>query len=184
MEGGSHMNFVALNQNIFNKSMVIGSGPKEGISKEPIVTAKSLKVYLNGTHAMPSHGELENGITIGEMKHPYAMAGMPDCSGNLSYEFWTTKEEYLIIIRLKLDEFSNGPSEAAADLLALIKRDQLPDNLEDSEENYEAIAKEMMFCHFDSLFEFYDNIEGMSDWTFEDDVLHSIIQNYFELNKA
>ena len=72
---------------------------------------------------MPEHEDLDTCFTIGSMTHPHAMFGMPGSSGNLSYEFWVTEKEYIIVVRLKLDEFTNGDSEPAADILSLVKKD-------------------------------------------------------------
>jgi hypothetical protein len=183
MTTAEHMNYLALNQNILNKLMVIGSSPSGGGSKTPKTTLKGLKVYLNGEHVMPLHSELDELYTIGSMTHPDAMNGMPGCGGELSYEFWVTKEEYIIIVRLKLDESINGESEPAADILTIVKKAELPENIEDIEKNYPIISQEMMLCHFDSLFEFYENIESTEDWCFNDDTLYSYVKHHFDLKK-
>ena len=181
MNSSTRMNYLALNQNILNKGLTIGAGPQEGTSKTPIITAEGLQVFLNGTHVIPEPGELDKWFTIGSMIHPYAMSGMPGASGEISYEFWVTKMEYIIIVRLKLDEFTCGESEPAAEILALVQRNCLPNNLKDTEESYSIISREMLLCHFESLFEFYDSIEELDEWTFEDDALYSFVQYYFEL---
>jgi len=184
MKEGNHMNYIALNQNIFNKAFVFGSGPKEGTSLSPIITFEGLKVYLNGVHVMPESSELNEVSSIGGMTHPNAMYGMPGCSGDLTYELWVTSKEYLIIVRLKLDEMTNGDSDPEVDILALINRNEIPDNIEDSEENYFLISQEMILCHFDLLFEFYDGIEDLNDWTFEEDALYSIVKYHFDLKES
>jgi hypothetical protein len=102
-------------------------------------------------------------------------------SGEISYEFWVTEMEYIIIVRLKLDESTCGESEPAADILALVKRNSLPKHLNDTLESYSIISREMLLCHFDSLFEFYNSIEELDEWTFEDDTLFSFVQYHFEL---
>ena len=175
------MNYLALNQNILNKPLVIGKGPQEGSSVTPITTFHGLRVYLNGTHAMPEHEDLDKCFTIGSMTHPHAMMGMPDCSGVLSYEFWVTEKEYIIVVRLKLDEFANGESEPAADILSLVKKNEIPEIIEQNEESYAMICQEMMLCHLESLFEFYENLEDLNDWSFEDDTLYSNVEYHFEL---
>ena len=184
MEAQNHMNYLALNQNILNKSLVIGSGPKEGSSEKPTTSFHGLQVYLNGTHAMPEHEELDKGFTIGSMTHPYAMIGMPGSSGDLSYEFWVTEKEFIIIVRLKLDEFTNGDSEPAADILALVKRNEIPENIEQSEESHAIISQDMMLCHLESLFEFYETLEDLDDWSFEDDTLYSYVEHHFKLKNS
>ena len=184
MASADHMNYLALNQNILNKGLVIGAGPREGTSETPITTAKGLKVFLNGTHVIPEHKELDKGSKIGSMIHPDAMSGMPGSSGELSYEFWVTKKEYIIIVRLKLDESAYGKSEPAADILAMVKRAELPDNIKDTEEYFPIISAEMILCHFDSLFEFYESMDATDDWTFNDDTLYSYVERHFELKKA
>jgi hypothetical protein len=184
MKAQNHMNYLALNQNILNKSLVIGGGPQEGSSVTPITTFNGLQVYLNGTNSMPEHEELDKCFTIGSMVHPYAMSGMPGSSGELSYEFWVTEKEYIIVVRLKLDEFTNGASDPAADILALVKRDEIPENIEQNEESYTILSQDMMLCHLESLFEFYEALEDLDDWSFEDDTLYSYVEYYFELKKA
>ena len=181
MKAENHMNYLALNQNIFNKPLVIGKGPQEGNSESPINTFNGLQVYLNGTHAMPEHEELDTFFTIGSMVHPYAMHGMPGTSGDLSYEFWVIEKEYIIVVRLKLDEFTNGASEPAADILAMVKRDQIPEDIKQNEEGYPIISQDMMLCHLESLFEFYETIDDLNEWTFEDDTLYSYIEHHFDL---
>ena len=183
MNSSTHMNYLALNQNILNKVLVFGSGPQEGTSEIPITTAEGLQVYLNGMHVIPDHEELDKWFEIGSMNHPNAMSGMPGSSGEISYEFWITEMEYVIIVRLKLDKSSCGESEPAADILALVKRNSLPEHLKelDNLENYSIISRDMLLCHFESLFEFYNNIDELNEWTFEDDTLFSFVQYHFEL---
>lgn len=184
MKEGNHMNHLALNQNIFNKTLVFGSGPQEGTSLSPTSTFEGLKVYLNGVHVMPEFTELNEGSLIGRMTHPNAMDGMPGISGELTYELWDTSKEYLIVVRLKLDEMANGDSDPAVDILALIKRDELPSNIADSEDNFSLIAKEMILCHFDLLFEFYDSLDDLDDWTFEEDELYTLVKHHFDLKES
>ncbi len=181
MKAQNHMNYLALNQNILNKPLVIGKGPQEGSSVTPITTFHGLQVYLNGMHEMPEHEDLDTCFTIGSMVHPDAMMGMPGSSGNLSYEFWITEKEYIIVVRLKLDEFTNGESEPAADILSLVKKDEIPETIKQNEESYAMICQEMMLCHLESLFEFYENLEDLDDWSFEDDTLYSFVEDHFEL---
>ena len=184
MNTQNHMNYLALNQNILNKPLVIGEGPQEGSSETPITTFHGLQVYLNGTHAMPEHEDLVKCLTIGSMTHPHAMMGMPDCSGDLSYEFWVTEKEYIVVVRLKLDEFANGESEPAADILSLVKKDEIPEIIEQNEENYPMICQEMMLCQLEALFEFYEKLEDLNDWSFEDDTLYSHVVHHFELKNS
>ena len=184
MNTQNHMNYLALNQNILNKPLVIGKGPQEGSSETPITTFHGLQVYFNGTHAMPEHEDLDRCFTIGSMTHPDAMLGMPGSSGHLSYEFWVTEKEYIIVVRLKLDEFTNGESEPAADILSLVKKDEIPDIIEQNEENYPMICQEMMLYHLESLFEFYEKLENLNDWSFKDDTLYSYVEYHFELKNS
>ena len=118
------------------------------------------------------------------MVHPYAMNGMPGSSGELSYEFWVTEKEYIIVVRLKLDEFTNGASEPATDILALVKRDEIPENIKQNEESYPIISQDMMLCHLESLFEFYETLKDLDEWSFEDDTLYSYVEYHFELKNA
>ena len=184
MNSETHMNYLALNQNILNKPLVIGKGFREGESKTPITTFHGLQVYLNGTHTMPEHEELDKCFTIGSLTHPYAMMGMPGSSGEISYEFWVTEKEYIIVIRLQLNDFGEQEATPAAEILSLVKRDEIPGNIEQNKESYATICQDMMLCHLESLFEFYETIDELDDWSFEDDTLYSYVENHFELKKA
>jgi len=132
---------------------------------------------------MPEHDELDKRFEIGSMIHPDAMSGMPGSSGEISYDFWVTKKEYIIIVRLKLDESTCGESDPAIDILALVQRASLPNNLKDTEESYSIISTEMLLCHFASLFEFYESIEELDEWTIDDN-LYAFVQKHFELKNA
>ena len=184
MNSETHMNYLALNQNILNKPLVIGKGFREGERKTPITTFHGLQVYLNGTHTMPEHEELDKCFTIGSLTHPDAMMGMPGSSGELSYEFWVTEKEYIIVIRLQLNDFGEQEATPAAEILSLVKRDEIPGNIEQNKESYATICQDMMLCHLESLFEFYETIDELDDWSFEDDTLYSYVENHFELKKA
>tara|TARA_B110000503_G_scaffold14987_1_gene20759 strand:- start:6899 stop:7486 length:588 start_codon:yes stop_codon:yes gene_type:complete len=184
MNSETHMNYLALNQNILNKPLIIGKGFREGESKTPITTFHGVQVYLNGTHTMPEHEELDKCFTIGSLTHPDAMMGMPGSSGELSYEFWVTEKEYIIVIRLQLNDFGEQEATPAAEILSLVKRDEIPGNIEQNKESYATICQDMMLCHLESLFEFYETIDELDDWSFEDDTLYSYVENHFELKKA
>jgi len=184
MNSETHMNYLALNQNILNKPLIIGKGFREGESKTPITTFHGVQVYLNGTHTMPEHEELDKCFTIGSLTHPDAMMGMPGSSGELSYEFWVTEKEYIIVIRLQLNDFGEQEATPAAEILCLVKRDEIPVNIEQNKKNYVTICQDMMLCHLESLFEFYETIDELDDWSFEDDTLYSYVENHFELKKA
>jgi len=184
MNSETHMNYLALNQNILNKPLIIGKGFREGESKTPINTFNGLQVYLNGIHAIPEHEELDKGLTIGSMTHPYAMMGMPGSSGELSYEFWVTEKEYIIIIRLQLNDFGEQEVTPAAEILSLVKRDEIPQNIEQNKESYATICQDMMLCHLESLFEFYETIDDLEEWSFEDETLFSYVKHHFEMKNV
>ena len=98
MNSATHMNYLALNQNILCKPLRFGMGPEDGIETEPHLTKAGFKVYLNGTHANPGHSQIENHLLIGRMKHPHAMDGMPGCSGELEYYLCLTETDYIAIV--------------------------------------------------------------------------------------
>jgi len=52
MNSETHMNYLALNQDILNKPIVIGKGFREGESKTPISTFNGLQVYLSGINLL------------------------------------------------------------------------------------------------------------------------------------
>jgi hypothetical protein len=38
--------------------------------------------------------------------------------------------------------------------------------------------------HLESLFEFYENLEDLDEWSFEDDTLYSYVEYHFELKNS
>jgi hypothetical protein len=180
MKNSDYMNYVALNQNILGKALIIGEGFKSEMQGIPTLSPEGIPIYLNGIHKLPQHSEIKDYLKIGKMTHPDAMIGMPGSSGELTYQFCVTQKEFLIVVMLKLDEFSIGKSKPANDLLALVKIEDLPDAISVSEDNYYLIAQEMMHCHFQELYKYYDSLEELQDWEFEDDVLFDYVKAYFE----
>ena len=68
--------------------------------------------------------------------------------------------------------------------MALVKRDEIPGNIEQNKESYATICQDMMLCHLESLFEFYETIDDLDDWSFEDDTLYSYVEYHFELKNT
>ena len=180
MKSATHMNYLALQQNILGKPLRIGSGPDEGTETEPHITKNGFKVFLNGTHSQPDFSPINEHIHIGYMKHPHAMDGMPGCSGDLHYYLCITEHEYLVTISLKLDEETNGPSEAATDWLAIIKREDFPEEIEDCKDNYLDISEALLEAHLDTMFEFYESEEDLKEWQFGDDALRGMVLGRWE----
>ena len=177
------MNEVALAQNFLFKTLVFGATPKGEDEETPMTAPYGLKVYLNGKHKMPDHDEIETRYAIGKFIHPYAMSGMPDCSGKVEYELAETCDAYICLIWLKLDEHMMGESEPAVDILALIKKDSIPEDTIDHEEKIRIAAQDMILCHFERLFEFIESYEEIKDWEFEEDFIHQLVKHHFELRK-
>ena len=180
MNSATHMNYLALNQNILGKALRFGMGPEDGIETEPHITKTGFKVYLNGTHSNPGHSQIENHLLIGHMKHPHALDGMPGCSGELEYHLCFTENEYIAIVSLKLDEETNGPSEAATDWVAIIKRTDFPEEIEDVNDNYYEIAEALMEAHLNDLFQFYETEDDLKEWEFGDDALRGMVLGRWE----
>ena len=86
------MNYIALNQNILGKKLVIGSGFVGGNEKKPFLTEENFKIYLNGKHELPELTEINQHSPLGEITHPYAMSGMPSTSGLITYELLAGEE--------------------------------------------------------------------------------------------
>ena len=181
MSSNNKMNHLALNQNILGKTLVLGNGFNEGKKERPTRTRLGVPVYLNGKHIIPEYSPLDssNAFLIGSFIHPNAMAGMPSCSGEVRYECWITEKEYLIVVRLKLEESAYGESEAAAELLCLTKRADIPDSLPDTEENLITILSEMIKLHFKTLFGTQNSIDELQNYVFHDDALKQIVKAYF-----
>ena len=180
MEAANHMNYMALQQNIFGKQAIIGQGFSEGNETNPERTIDDFKIYLNGKHKLPESGNVEELFHIGKIYHPYAMSGMPDTGAEIIYELGISKECYMTIVRLKLDEDLNGESEHAIDAMAVIKRTELPEGFDDNESIHGLICKEMILLHFDRLLEFIENKESLSEWEFEGDFINEILDAHFE----
>ncbi len=175
MKASNYINYIILQQNILGKSLRIGSGPEEGIETKPRNTKKGFKVYLNGTHSNPGHSQIEDHLIIGYMKHPHAMDGMPGCSGELEYYLCFTEHEYIAIVSLKLDEETNGKSDAATDWVAIIKRADFPEGIEDDSDNYYEISEALLEAHLNDMFEFYESEEDLKEWEFGDDALRGMV---------
>ena len=73
MDNGTHMNYLALNQNILFKPLRFGEGPVEGNQKEPIQGLNDLPIYINGKHDISeyvdSSFELIELVNIGHLNH-------------------------------------------------------------------------------------------------------------------
>jgi hypothetical protein len=179
MKNSDYMNYLALNQNILGKFLIMGEGFRGKSEEKPDVSPAGIPVYLNGLHKMPDYSKVNTCYNIGAVIHPDAMMGMPGSSGKLHYELCITDSEFLVAVRLKLDEFSNGKSKPASELLALVKKEDLPDELSDHEDNYYHIAQEMMHRHFQELFKFYETFEELRDWEFQEDGLSELVKAYF-----
>ncbi len=180
MKSATNMNYIALNQNILGKALRFGMGPEDGIETTPHLTQAGFKVYLNGTHANPGHSQIENHLLIGHMKHPHAMDGMPGCSGELEYYLCFTENEYIVIVSLKLDEETNGKSDAATDWLAILKRKDFPEGMEDNSDNYYEIAEALMEAHLNDMFQFYETEDDLKEWEFGDDALRGMVLGRYD----
>lgn len=181
MDESTKMNYIALNQSLFNKTLVIGEGVKGLDLEEPIITKEGIHVYLNGQQVIPSRGKLENGVHIGRIYHPYAMVGMPSMGATIDYEMWWTKDvqEYIILVRFKLDEAANGESDPAVDILSLTQFKTMPAEILKLENHPSVICEAMMVCHFDELFMNIDKLEDLEEWEIEGDEMEGIVKRYF-----
>ena len=191
MENGTHINYLALNQNILGKTLVFGSGPKDGTEKKPILSHEGLKIYLNGKHnlneLLDENFKLDEIFSLGDMIHPNAMMGMPGSSGVINYEFGISKDFYVVIIKLKLDEATNGKSDEAVDILSLIRISEIPETFDYGSDNNYFLAKEMLLSHFENLFEFYDSYDQIIEEGFqvnEELAIGDIVKYHFDLKKA
>ena len=109
----SSMNYLALNQTILGKTMVVGEGFSKGLESEPKTTRNGVPIYINGVNIMP---ELSQSIVLwplGKLYHPYLLTGMPGIGGEVEYLILVTENEFSLLATLKLDESQNGPSEPA-----------------------------------------------------------------------
>lgn len=191
MKKSTHLNYVALYQNVMGKPLVIGSGPVEGDSKIPVISPEGLKVYLNGEHDLSDFFDddfqLDKIFLYGELIDPNAMIGMPSTSGTIKYGLGISNKFYLIFVRLKLDEESNGESEDAEDVLAIIKKSEIPQSFDYGDKTEYYIAREMLLCHFEFIFKHYDSYEQLLEegWEINEELaLVDFIHHYFELKKS
>lgn len=191
MKNGTHTNYLALNQNILGKPLVFGSGPQEGSLEDPIINSEGLKIYLNGKHnlseILDDNFEIQEMFLFGDMVHPNAMLGMPGSKGDLKYELGVSEDFYVIVVKLKLDEGTNGDSDEAVDILSLIKKSEIPETFDYGEHNNYFISKSMLLIHFQHLFEFYDSYEHLIESGFEINeelALNDVILDYFDLKST
>ena len=187
MDNGTHMNYLALNQNILFKPLRFFEGPEEGTQLEPIQGLNNLPIYLNGKHNISEFIDedfkISKGICMGHLTHPHAMDGMPGQSGELTYDFCESEEYHLIIVRLKLDEATNGESKEAWDFLSIVQKSDVPASLYEHEYSDFKIAGSMLFPHLDQLFEFYESYEALIEADFEiekETALELLIKQFFE----
>ena len=181
MKASNHMNYIALQQNILGKSLVFGQGAIGREELEPVQSKSGLNIYMNGQNKIPPHGEIINQKFIGDLIHPAAMMGMPDTSGELTYYLCTSAESYFIVLGLKLDEVVNGISESCYDLLGIIFKKDLPDSFSNENDLLYDLCEEILFLHFDYLFDCYESIEDINDWEIsEEGILKVLIENWFE----
>ena len=93
---------------------------------------------------------------------------------------------YVVIVRLKLDEGAYGDSEQASDLLALVKKEDVPETLFEKEHYQFYIAGSMLFPHLKQLFEFYETHESVIEAGFiveKETPLEEVIKQFFESEK-
>lgn len=189
MDKNTHLNYLALNQNILGKTLRVGSGPVEGDEINPIKTYEGLKIYLNGKHNLSeftaSNFELDELISFGDIIHPYAMGD--HSYGKIKYELGTTEKYFCIVVRLKLDEDEFGKSDEAFDILSLIKKSEIPNSYNyGTDQNY-FLAREMLLCHFEYLFEFYKSYDELikGGWEINEELaIVEIVKYFFELKQA
>jgi hypothetical protein len=181
MKTSNHMNYIALQQNIIGKSLMFGQGAIGKEEIEPIQSKSGLNVFINGQNIIPSHGEILDKKFIGELIHPAAMIGMPDTSGELTYHLCTTNDSYFIVVGLKLDDEVNGNSESCYDLLGIIFKKDLPDSFSNENDLLYDLCEEILFLHFDYLFDCYESIEDIKDWEIpEEGVMNGMIDDWFK----
>ena len=172
------MNYVALNQNILGKKLVIGSGFVGGTEKEPFLSEEKFKIYLNGKHELPELTEIDQRSPLGEITHPYAMSGMPNSPGLITYELLVGEEFYAIIATLELTDVDDEP---AVDVIGLSLRNDFPSNIDEVNENVAILLAKIFIFHFDNLFSFYKNFEELESegWIIEGQFLQDVTNHYF-----
>ena len=187
MDNGTHMNYLALNQNILFKPLRIGAGPVEGTQLEPIISSIDIPIYLNGKH---NFSEIFSGnihltelSNLGQITHPNAMTGMPGQIGELTYDLGISDDYHIIIVRLKLDESTNGKSTEASEILSIVKNSDIPESFFEQWMYKLEIARSLLYPHFKELFEFYESYSSLIDSDFiveSESALEEIIREFFE----
>ena len=75
----------------------------------------------------------------------------------------------------------NGISESCYDLLGIIFKKDLPDSFSNENDLLYDLCEEILFLHFDYLFDCYESIEDINDWEIsEEGILKVLIENWFE----
>jgi len=183
MEESNTMNCIALQQNILEKSMIVGQGFLEGALATPEKTNTGLRVYINGKHIIPVLREmnLKEEFCFAKVHHPYALIGMPDSSGELIYIFRVCEEACMILIGLHIDEEFNGSSEIVWDILSIALQSENGNLL--SKYDHHTIISSLIKNHFDRLFSNFDTIDELDDWNLEGVIYVDLVHLYFETQK-
>lgn len=181
------LEYLALNQTLFNKNLIVGKGFNEGKQSFP---DKSFDfgwwVFVNGRTEIPDvTGSIKEIWEIGNMYYPDLLIGMPSLGGQIKYSLVTTDEEWKIIAGVKLDDYEGSLSEFVESIATVM---YLKDYLRRGEFTIAKLAKELLMPHFlvfmglENPREIYSRMEIEN--TDENSVLIETIEEFIELAES
>ena len=120
-ENATHMNLVAMAQNVMGYVLIMGKGfaPKEE-SKDPYRLINNIPVFHSTINIFPIEISSDSSKLKrwGSFYHPFMMMGMPDVGGYIKLYVSFENDYYILWIHCKLDEFMNGKSDFVKGLVA------------------------------------------------------------------
>ncbi len=178
MNDNNLTNYIALNQTLFRKSLVIGKGFQEGTWTSASENPRGYYLWVNGLHDMPKADEILNMVEIGTIEYDHLVNGMGDCSGSIKYWLGKSKSEFLLIAGVKLNESHSNKSDYTKDIATLVFKDRVPYELRDDDAE---ISGDLLLAHFTQFIGLTDETEFRAAINNEPNkFISSVIDYYFE----
>ncbi len=200
------LDYVILQQCIFNKFFVYGRGAIGDNESAPSKSLNGWDIYLNGKNDMPALDEDEpyDVVFKGSIYHDDLMGGMPPTSAYIDYIFVGTPSTYVLLVGVVAydlyeemarknrreetegDEPEEEPHpnrEFTYDVAALVnKRDVPAENKSDTQ----AILRELLLGHLTVFLgvKYMDSRLEYVEFLDEEDTLKTLFQEYQSLVKA
>lgn len=185
------LNNLALNQTLFKKTLIIGDGFQDGKQTYADETINDgWYVFVNGKTIIPEeHANVNELYTIGTMYYHDLLVGMPSCGGEIKYSLAITKDEYLIIAGVKLDNDQSEKIDFVEDIAVFMYINRMPSTMyKDGGLTIQKLAKELLMSHFlvfigsNNARDIYNRIE--IEKTEENSVLMEAIEEFVKLTES